>query len=127
MNRLEYWYSWCYGVGVVDEELLPVFHSKHRNRLSDLYAILTIASDDEFYVTTSTVVVIMCLLSYENSNVCLEKRWNPKDKLPITEIKVVVDQISKEHLLRRELDEAARYIGELNKLHFHHNLMKQGR
>jgi programmed cell death protein 4 len=37
-----------------------------------------------------------------------------------------MDQLLKEYLLSRELDEAARCIRELNCPHFHHELVKRG-
>jgi programmed cell death protein 4 len=44
----------------------------------------------------------------------------------VAELKVVLDQLLKEYLLSRELDEAARCVRELQASHFHHELVKRG-
>eukprot|EP00593_Proboscia_inermis_P000460 CAMPEP_0171299204 /NCGR_PEP_ID=MMETSP0816-20121228/8019_1 /TAXON_ID=420281 /ORGANISM="Proboscia inermis, Strain CCAP1064/1" /LENGTH=479 /DNA_ID=CAMNT_0011774835 /DNA_START=52 /DNA_END=1491 /DNA_ORIENTATION=- len=111
---------------VVDEVLPPAFLSKHKNKSSDLDAVATSASDDELDETESVVEIAMRLLSREHSVVRLEKVWGPGDGRPVTELKVVMDQLLKEYLLSRELDEAARCIRELNTPHFHHELIKRG-
>jgi programmed cell death protein 4 len=56
----------------------------------------------------------------------LERVWGPGDGRPVAELKVVLDQLLKEYLLSRELDEAARCVRELQAPHFHHELVKRG-
>lgn len=111
---------------VVDEVLPPAFLSKQRDRANDLDEAATSASDDAVDETESVVEIAMRLLSREHSVVRLEKVWGPGDGRPVTELKVVMDQLLKEYLLSRELDEAARCIRELNTPHFHHELIKRG-
>lgn len=66
------------------------------------------------------------LLSMEHCGTRLEHAWGPGDGRPVGEIKISMDQLLKEYLLSRELDEAARCIRELNCAHFHHELVKRG-
>lgn len=74
----------------------------------------------------SVLDVAMKLLSREHCAARLEKVWGPGDGRPVEELKVVMDQLLKEYLLSRELDEAARCVRELNAPHFHHELVKRG-
>mmetsp|Transcript_22044 Transcript_22044/g.32203 ORF Transcript_22044/g.32203 Transcript_22044/m.32203 type:complete len:449 (+) Transcript_22044:141-1487(+) len=81
------------------------------------------------FLSNRTGVVIegaVRLLSREHCGVRLEKVWGPGDGRPVSELKVVMDQLLKEYLLSRELDEAARCIREMNSSHFHHELVKRG-
>jgi programmed cell death protein 4 len=66
------------------------------------------------------------LLSMEHCGTRLEHAWGPGDGRPVEELKIAMDQLLKEYLLSRELDEAARCIRELNCPHFHHELVKRG-
>jgi len=66
------------------------------------------------------------LLSMEHCGARLERVWGPGDGRPVPDIKVAMDQLLKEYLLSRELDEAARCIRELNCPHYHHELLKRG-
>ena len=66
------------------------------------------------------------LLSMEHCGTRLERAWGPGDGRPVEELKIAMDQLLKEYLLSRELDEAARCIRELNCTHFHHELVKRG-
>lgn len=74
----------------------------------------------------SVLDVALKLLSREHCAARLEKVWGPGDGRPVEELKVVMDQLLKEYLLSRELDEAARCVRELNAPHFHHELVKRG-
>lgn len=74
----------------------------------------------------SVLDIAMKLLSREHCAARLEKVWGPGDGRPVEELKVVMDQLLKEYLLSRELDEAARCVRELNAPHFHHELVKRG-
>jgi len=65
-------------------------------------------------------------LSREHSSVRLEKVWGPGDGRPVAELKVAMDQLLKEYLLSRELDEALQCVSEINAPHFHHELVKRG-
>jgi len=66
------------------------------------------------------------LLSREHCTARLEKVWGPGDGRPVEELKTSMDQLLKEYLLSRELDEAARCVRELQVPHFHHELIKRG-
>jgi len=66
------------------------------------------------------------LLSREHCTARLERVWGPGDGRPVAELKSVLDQLLKEYLMSRELDEAARCVRELNAPHFHHELVKRG-
>lgn len=68
----------------------------------------------------------MRLLSREHCGVILEHAWGPGDGRPVPELKTVIDQLIKEYLLSRELDEAAHCIREMNSPHFHHEIVKRG-
>ena len=48
------------------------------------------------------------------------------DGRPVEEMKETMDQLLKEYLLSRELDEAASCVRELKASHFHHELVKRG-
>jgi len=74
----------------------------------------------------SVLDVAMKLLSREHCAARLEKVWGPGDGRPVEELKLVMDQLLKEYLLSRELDEAARCVRELNVPHYHHELLKRG-
>lgn len=93
--------------GVVDEVLPPAFLS---NR--------TCAEN-------SVIEHAVKLLSREHCTARLEKVWGPGDGRPVSELKMVMDQLLKEYLLSRELDEAALCIKEMNASHFHHELVKR--
>ena len=66
------------------------------------------------------------LLSREHCNARLERVWGPGDGRPVEELKKDMDQLLKEYLLSRELDEAACCVKELQAPHFHHELVKRG-
>lgn len=66
------------------------------------------------------------LLSREHCTARLERVWGPGDGRPVAELKTVLDQLLKEYLMSRELDEAARCVRELNAYNFHHELVKRG-
>lgn len=66
------------------------------------------------------------LLSREHCTARLEHVWGPGDGRPVAELKTVLDQLLKEYLMSRELDEAARCVREMNASHFHHELVKRG-
>lgn len=66
------------------------------------------------------------LLSREHCTARLEHVWGPGDGRPVAELKTVLDQLLKEYLMSRELDEAARCVREMNATHFHHELVKRG-
>jgi programmed cell death protein 4 len=90
---------------VVDEVLPPAFLSNRRGE---------------------AIENAMRLLSMEHCGARLERAWGPGDGRPVPDIKVAMDQLLKEYLLGRELDEAARCIRELNCPHYHHELVKRG-
>lgn len=93
---------------VVDEVLPPAFVSS------------------KSFEENSVLDIAVKLLSREHCTARLEKVWGPGDGRPVEELKVVMDQLLKEYLLSRELDEAARCVRELNASHFHHELVKRG-
>lgn len=95
---------------VVDEVLSPAFLSEQNNlRPGDTVIEKSIA-----------------LLSREHCNARLEKIWGPGDGRPVEELKNDMDQLLREFLLSRELDEAARCVKELDAPQFHHELVKRG-
>ncbi|KAL7685841.1 putative programmed cell death protein [Plasmopara halstedii] len=65
-------------------------------------------------------------LSINHATARMEKAWGPGDGRPVEELKVAIDQLTKEYLLSRDLDEAARCVRELNVPHFHHEVVKRG-
>jgi programmed cell death protein 4 len=93
---------------VVDEVLPPAFVSS------------------KSFEENSVLDIAVKLLSREHCTARLEKVWGPGDGRPVEELKIVMDQLLKEYLLSRELDEAARCVRELNAPHFHHELVKRG-
>jgi len=93
---------------VVDEVLPPAFVSSRS------------------FEEDSVLDVAMKLLSREHCTARLERVWGPGDGRPVQELKNCLDQLLKEYLLSRELDEAARCVKELNAPHFHHELLKRG-
>ena len=95
---------------VVDEVLPPAFLSNQNNN----------RPGDE------VIEKAVSLLSREHCTARLERVWGPGDGRPVAELKAVLDQLLKEYLLSRELDEAARCVRELNASHFHHELVKRG-
>ena len=95
---------------VVDEVLPPAFLSNQNNE----------RPGDE------VIERAVSLLSREHCTARLERVWGPGDGRPVVELKQVLDQLLKEYLLSRELDEAARCVRELNAAHFHHELVKRG-
>lgn len=95
---------------VVDEVLPPAYLSTQNNeRPGD-----------------PVVEKAVSLLSREHCTARLERVWGPGDGRPVAELKAVLDQLLKEYLMSRELDEAARCVRELNASHFHHELVKRG-
>jgi len=95
---------------VVDEVLPPAYLSTQNNeRPGD-----------------PVVEKAVSLLSREHCTARLERVWGPGDGRPVAELKSVLDQLLKEYLMSRELDEAARCVRELNAPHFHHELVKRG-
>lgn len=95
---------------VIDEVLPPAFLSNRNN---------THPGDE-------VVAKAVSLLSREHCSARLEKVWGPGDGRPVEELKEIMDQLLKEYLLSRELDEAASCVRELNARHFHHELVKRG-
>jgi programmed cell death protein 4 len=93
---------------VVDEVLPPAFLSNRECK------------------ENSCVELAVRLLSREHCTARLEKVWGPGDGRPVEELKTSIDQLLKEYLLSRELDEAARCVRELQVPHFHHELIKRG-
>ncbi|ETM48417.1 hypothetical protein L914_07044 [Phytophthora nicotianae] len=65
-------------------------------------------------------------LSINHATARMEKAWGPGDGRPVEELKVAIDQLTKEYLLSRDLEEAARCVRELNVPHFHHEVVKRG-
>jgi programmed cell death protein 4 len=65
-------------------------------------------------------------LSIKHATARMEKGWGPGDGRPVEELKVAIDQLTKEYLLSRDLEEAARCVRELNVPHFHHEVVKRG-
>ncbi|KAL9179082.1 LOW QUALITY PROTEIN: hypothetical protein ACHAXT_000124 [Thalassiosira profunda] len=95
---------------VVDEVLAPAFLSDRNNS----------------HPGDAVVEKAVSLLSREHCTARLEKVWGPGDGRPVPELKEMMDQLLKEYLLSRELDEAASCVRELNATHFHHELVKRG-
>mmetsp|Transcript_30295 Transcript_30295/g.62686 ORF Transcript_30295/g.62686 Transcript_30295/m.62686 type:complete len:483 (-) Transcript_30295:466-1914(-) len=95
---------------VVDEVLPPAFLSSRNNT----------------HPGDVVVEKAVGLLSREHCTARLEKVWGPGDGRPVDELKESMDQLLKEYLLSRELDEAASCVRELKAPHFHHELVKRG-
>lgn len=95
---------------VVDEVLAPAFLSNRNNT----------------HPGDCVVEKAVGLLSREHCTARLEKVWGPGDGRPVSDLKGVMDQLLKEYLLSRELDEAASCVRELKASHFHHELVKRG-
>lgn len=95
---------------VVDEVVPPAFLSQQNND----------------HPGSEVIDKAVSLLSREHCTARLEKVWGPGDGRPVAELKTVMDQLLKEYLLSRELDEAAACVRELNAPHFHHELVKRG-
>jgi len=95
---------------IVDEVLTPAFVSNRNN---------SHPGDD-------VVEKAVSLLSREHCTARLEKVWGPGDGRPVSDLKIVIDQLLEEYLLSRELDEAARCVREMSAPHFHHELVKRG-
>jgi programmed cell death protein 4 len=95
---------------VVDEVLAPAFLSSRNNT----------------HPGDGVVEKAVGLLSREHCTARLEKVWGPGDGRPVSELKDIMDQLLKEYLLSRELDEAASCVRELKASHFHHELVKRG-
>ena len=66
------------------------------------------------------------MLTREHCGVRLERVWGPGDGRPVADLKVAMDQLLKEYLLSKDLDEACNCVRELNSPHFHHELIKRG-
>jgi programmed cell death protein 4 len=64
-------------------------------------------------------------LSIKHGSARMEKGWGPGDGRPVEELKIAIDQLTKEYLLSRDLEEAARCVRELNVPHFHHEVIKR--
>lgn len=64
-------------------------------------------------------------LSINHGTARMEKAWGPGDGRPVEELKVAIDQLTKEYLLSRDLEEAARCVRELNVPMFHHEVVKR--
>lgn len=95
---------------VIDEVLPPAFLSNRNNS----------------HPGDPVVEKAVGLLSREHCTARLERVWGPGDGRPVSELKVSMDQLLKEYLLSRELDEAASCVRELKAAHFHHELVKRG-
>jgi len=95
---------------VVDEVLAPAFLSNRNNS----------------HPGDCVVEKAVGLLSREHCTARLEKVWGPGDGRPVSELKETIDQLLKEYLMSRELDEAATCVRELDAAHFHHELVKRG-
>lgn len=95
---------------IVDEVLTPAFISNRNNS----------------HPGDEVVEKAVSLLSREHCTARLEKVWGPGDGRPVSDLKIVIDQLLEEYLLSRELDEAARCVREMNAPHFHHELVKRG-
>jgi len=95
---------------VVDEVVAPAFLSNRNNS----------------HPGDCVVEKAVQLLSREHCTARLEKVWGPGDGRPVSELKSAMDQLLKEYLLSRELDEAASCVRELKAKHFHHELVKRG-
>ncbi|EJK59532.1 hypothetical protein THAOC_20224 [Thalassiosira oceanica] len=95
---------------VVDEVLAPAFLSDRNNS----------------HPGDCVVEKAVSLLSREHCTARLEKVWGPGDGRPVAELKDAIDQLLKEYLMSRELDEAASCVRELKAPHFHHELVKRG-
>lgn len=65
-------------------------------------------------------------LSIKHATARMEKGWGPGDGRPVEELKIAIDQLTKEYLLSRDLEEAAHCVRELNVPHFHHEVVKRG-
>ncbi|KAL3811103.1 hypothetical protein ACHAXA_009873 [Cyclostephanos tholiformis] len=95
---------------VIDEVLAPAFLSNRNNT----------------HPGDPVVEKAVGLLSREHCTARLERVWGPGDGRPVSELKEIMDQLLKEYLLSRELDEAASCVRELKASHFHHELVKRG-
>lgn len=95
---------------VIDEVLPPAFLSNRNNS----------------HPGDPVVEKAVGLLSWEHCTARLERVWGPGDGRPVKELKDSMDQLLKEYLLSRELDEAASCVRELKAPHFHHELVKRG-
>jgi len=103
---------------VVDEVLPPAFLAKHsKNQIDEEFP-----NGDNYQ---SCIQCAMRLLSREHCTARLERVWGPGSGRPVSELKESMDQLLKEYLLSKELDEAARCVRELNASHFHHELIKR--
>jgi len=95
---------------VVDEVLAPAFLSNRNNT----------------HPGDCVIEKAVSLLSREHCTARLEKVWGPGDGRPVAELKEIMDQLLKEYLQSRELDEAASCVREFKASHFHHELVKRG-
>lgn len=112
---------------VVDEVLPPAFLSQ----LSTVSGSMEDQEEDNIPPGTGigverVIAHTVRLLSREHCTARLEKIWGPGDGRPVPELKAILDQLLKEYLLSRELDEAALCVRELEASHFHHELIKRG-
>ncbi|CAK4068653.1 unnamed protein product [Aphanomyces euteiches] len=84
--------------------------------------------EDPILTAHSPVVVQEAVkkLSINHGTVRMEKGWGPGDGRPVEELKVAIDQLTKEYLLSGDLEEAATCVRELNVAHFHHEVVKRG-
>ncbi|KAF0693866.1 Aste57867_15208 [Aphanomyces stellatus] len=84
--------------------------------------------EDPILVAHSSDVVQEAVkkLSINHGTVRMEKGWGPGDGRPVEELKVAIDQLTKEYLLSGDVNEAATCVRELNVAHFHHEVVKRG-
>lgn len=65
-------------------------------------------------------------LSIKHGTARMVKSWGPGDGRPVEELKIAIDQLTKEFLLSRDFEEASHCVRELNVAHFHHEAIKRG-
>lgn len=84
--------------------------------------------EDPFLLRYSSDIVAEAIkkLSIHHGTARMEKGWGPGDGRPVEELKIAIDQLTKEYILSRDLDEATRCVRELNEPYFHHELVKRG-
>nr|CCA24083.1 programmed cell death protein putative [Albugo laibachii Nc14] len=84
--------------------------------------------EDPFLLRYSSDIAAEAIkkLSIHHGTARMEKGWGPGDGRPVEELKIAIDQLTKEYILSRDLDEATRCVRELNEPYFHHELVKRG-
>lgn len=65
------------------------------------------------------------LLTKNHGLTKIEKVWGPGDGRPVSELKVIVDQIIQEFLLSNDVEEAIKCLNELNTPLFFHEIVKR--